>query len=152
MLTKEFAPTTLAIDGQGNLYSRLALANLLVKLTPSGEIIAIAGSDIQRNNCLDFAAPNSIALDADNNLYGADLRNHVICKVTPAGVVSTFAGKAGISGVLLGALPGGLNQPASIAIGKRHGQPALFVLNNQRGSHLRGKRPSEFNVVTIPLL
>lgn len=161
-----FAGATLVIDSKGNAYTTMPLANQLLKLTPGGEIIAIAGNGIPNSNCLGLATPQAITLDADDNLYVADTLNHTICKVTPAGVVSTFAGKAGVSGVLLGALPGGLNQPVSVAVGKRHGRPTLFVLNQQWGSRLRDKTPSdgisialpvppyrqsELNVVTVPL-
>jgi sugar lactone lactonase YvrE len=163
---QEFAGTTLAVDSRGNFYTTATMANQLLKLTPNGEIIAIAGNGISNSNCLGLAIPQAITLDADDNLYVADSLNHTICKVTPAGVVSTFAGKAGVSGVLLGALPGGLNQPVSVAVGKRHGRPTLFVLNQQWGSRLRDKTPSdgisialpvppyrqsELNVVTVPL-
>lgn len=163
---QEFAGSTLAVDSRGNFYTTMVLANQLLKLTPNGEIITIAGNGISNSNCLGLAIPRAITLDADDNLYVADTLNHTICKVTPAGVVSTFAGKAGVSGVLLGALPGGLNQPVSVAVGKRHGRPTLFVLNQQWGSRLRDKTPSdgisialpvppyrqsELNVVTVPL-
>ena len=60
--------------------------------------------------------PSGLALDSGGNLYVADTGNHTIRKVTPAGVVTTLAGRAGVSGLVLGTLPGTLNQPVGMVI------------------------------------
>lgn len=60
--------------------------------------------------------PVALAVNAAGNIYVADSGNHTIRKVTPAGVVTTLAGRAGISGLMLGNLPGTLNQPVGMAI------------------------------------
>jgi len=72
------------------------------KLTPTGEVSTLAGSDKSGFPGGDFAdgkgkeawffMPTGITIDIAGNLYVADTGNSRIRKVTPEGVVSTFAG------------------------------------------------------------
>lgn len=162
----------LSSDAGGNLYA--AFGYSIVKLTASGEMVTVAGDAARSGNSdgaggdARFNGISGLAVDAAGNLYVADTLNHAIRKVTPAGVVSTVVGQAGVRGVQLGGiLPGGLNQPASVAIGMRHGRPVLLVLNRaSTWDWLRGYLDyppgfgpesvtpyalSDVNVVTVPL-
>ena len=76
---------------------------------------------------------NSIVVDSGGNIFAADGRNNAIRKITPQGVVTTAAGKLGVPGYGLGALPGLLNGPQGLAI---DGSDVLHliantILNNQ---------------------
>jgi sugar lactone lactonase YvrE len=85
-----------AADEQGNVYA--VQGNLVVRITPQGQVIVIAGTG---TGYLDgdgieaqFSGPQGIARDGKGNLYVADTGNHRIRKITPGGTVTTIAGGA----------------------------------------------------------
>lgn len=164
-----YDPASLACDAAGNLFA--AFSSGIVRLETSGKISLLAGHYSEQGSvdgngsAARFAYPHGITLDPAGNLYVAD--GATIRKVTQAGMVSTVAGRPGVNGVKLGALPGGLHHAGSIAYGMRHSRPALLVVN--RGSQpemlltladFAGPGPiyaggpyaqSDVNVVTVPL-
>lgn len=120
-------PTSLAVDGDDNLYiadtgnSRVRVIN-----TTTGIITTYAGTGgggYAGDNALAIAAtlngPAGLAFDAAGNLFIADLRNHRIRRVDrDTRLITTVAGngEAGDGGDGGAATAARLNQPADVAI------------------------------------
>jgi serine/threonine protein kinase, bacterial len=84
-------------DATGNLYVADPWNNRIRKISVTGDITTIAGSDaygFKEGNGTEaqFRFPGAIALDRQGNLYVADISNYRIRKITPDGQVTTFAG------------------------------------------------------------
>ena len=113
-------PRAVVADAQGNVYATAGCA--IVKISADGTVNPMVGTQALcgASDGVGAAArlkdPSGLALDLGGNLYVADTGNHTIRKVTPAGVVTTIAGRAGVGGLVLGTLPGSLNQPVGMAI------------------------------------
>ena len=80
-------PTGIAVDAQGYLYVADSDNNRIRKITPTGRVITLAGSQTAGYadgpyNIAAFNYPARIALDAQSALYIPDANNHVIRKVT----------------------------------------------------------------------
>jgi hypothetical protein len=98
------APSSLASDGTGNIYSVDVGNNAVRVITPAGVVTTLAGAaavtgavDGDGSGAV-FNSPVGVTSDSAGNLYVADSGNNLIRKVTLAGTVSTFAGTAGHSG------------------------------------------------------
>lgn len=115
-------PVGLAIDLQGNILLTDSTGDVIKKVTPTGTVTILAGSD-PHNNTVDgvgaaasFNVPTSIAVDSVGNAYVTEIAGQTVRMVKPDGTVTTLLGKAGVSGNVLGNKPGGLSNPAGIAI------------------------------------
>jgi sugar lactone lactonase YvrE len=84
-------------DPQGNLYVAEEFRSRIRKITPSGEVSTLAGSqfvgyaDGTAANA-QFSKPTGVAVDNFGNVYVTDHDNEIIRKITPAGIVTTLAG------------------------------------------------------------
>ena len=116
-------PTGLAVDGAGNLYvadlnlhkiRKVELASAVVSTLAGGG--TYGGADGVGASAK-FSSPEGIASDGAGNLYVADTGNHAVRKVELAGAnVTTIVGTMGLASIMLGQLPGGLNDPTSLAV------------------------------------
>jgi trimeric autotransporter adhesin len=96
----------IAIDISGNIYISDLDNHRIRKVTPSGEIVTIAGTGIagySGNNGPATAAqlnePQGVALDGVGNIYFTDFGNNRIRKIDLSGTISTIAGgSSGYSG------------------------------------------------------
>jgi sugar lactone lactonase YvrE len=97
-------PTSVAVDGDGNVYVADADNDTIRKITPAGVVTTLAGSagqigdDDGTGAAARFNSPEGVAVDGAGNVYVADGFNGTIRKITPAGVVTTIAGTAGRDG------------------------------------------------------
>jgi streptogramin lyase len=87
----------IAADAQGNVYIADTFNGRIRKISSSGQVITIAGSDTPgfRNGHAEtaqFNYPGGITVDKNGNLYVVDMGNLCIRKISPDGDVSTFAG------------------------------------------------------------
>src|ERR1035437_9489238 len=105
-----YGPSSITIDGPGNLYVADGGNNTIRKLTPAGTnwVVTTIAGQVGKNGGTDgtnlaaqFYYSSGIIVDTSGNLYVADTYNYTIRKVAPVGtnwVVSTLAGVAGITG------------------------------------------------------
>ena len=95
------SPSSVAVDGAGNLYIADTANNVIRKVTlATGIITTIAGTGTQGSNGDGGSAasatlnqPQGVTVDAAGNLYIADTANHRIRRVDPlTGIITTIAG------------------------------------------------------------
>jgi sugar lactone lactonase YvrE len=97
------SPSTLAVDGTGNVYVSDTDACTIRKVTADGNVTTFAGSTNVigsadgTGSAARFLYPGGVAVDNAGNVYVAD-GNSTIRKITPTAVVTTLAGLVGRSG------------------------------------------------------
>ncbi len=112
-------PSGLSVDHAGNVY--VSDGNVIRTITQAGVVTTLAGSTTASGS-LDakglsarFSGPLGTAATAIDELMVVDQENELIRKIGTDGSVTTVAGVAGLIGINLGPLPGGLSQATSIA-------------------------------------
>lgn len=99
-------PTGLAIDATGALYVTDRLAQVIRRISPTGEVSTFAGLAEQIGTqdgtgpAARFAFPRGICVDRDGNLYVVSAST--VRKISPAGVTTTLAGLADEAGYVDG--------------------------------------------------
>jgi sugar lactone lactonase YvrE len=117
-------PTSVVMDGAGNLYIADFDNSRIRKVTPGGTITTVAGNGTQGYNGDNIAAtsaelsPYGLAMDGAGNLYIADGYNNRVRKVTPGGAITTVAGNgtAGYNGDNIAATSAELSDPRGITV------------------------------------
>ena len=116
------APRGVAVDRAGNVYVADTLNNSVRKISPSGEVVTLAGTPGTEGRgdgtgaAARFNEPFGVAVDDADNVYVADASNNAIRKITSAGVVTTLAG-GGTAGTSDGTGPAArLDEPRGVAI------------------------------------
>jgi uncharacterized protein (TIGR03437 family) len=112
-------PAALAVDAAGNIFIKDALGSRLRKVTPDGNIAAVAGTgnwccfsgDGGPATAAQLNDPAGIALDGDGNFFIADAHNSKIRKVSPDGNIATVAEGCGF--------PDDYDSPCGIAADSR---------------------------------
>ena len=95
-------PSSVAVDGSGNVYVSDCGSHSIRKVTAAGEVTTLAGSYGYADGpgaSAQFKYPFGVAVDALGNVYVADWGNYRIRKVTAAGDVTTLAGGGVASGM-----------------------------------------------------
>jgi gliding motility-associated-like protein len=90
-------PSGTAVDGAGNIYVCDNGSDRILKISPDGYTLTLAGGLKRgfadgKGPAAAFNQPTGIAVDNAGNVYIADTYNHSIRKITPDGNVSTLAG------------------------------------------------------------
>jgi len=104
VVARFFWPSSVAVDGAGNLYVSDQKNNTIRKVSPDGIVSTLAGTPGVRGSAdgtgsaASFANPEGVAVDPSGNVYVADKLNSTIRKITPDGVVTTIAGAPGVMG------------------------------------------------------
>src|SRR5262249_39291188 len=94
-----FLPPGIALGPEGSIYLSDTPGARIYKVTPSGQVVTIAGTgrpgfsgDRGPATSAQLHSPGGIALDGRGNLYVCDFDNFRIRKITPDGMISTVAG------------------------------------------------------------
>ena len=99
-----YNPRNVALDSSYNVYVADTQNNVIRKITPTGVVSVLAGSNGVAGSADGvgsaalFAGPQGIAVDGGGNIYVADSGNSTIRKITSGGTVITLAGFAGNPG------------------------------------------------------
>jgi DNA-binding beta-propeller fold protein YncE len=135
-------PQNVAVNAAGDVYIADTYNNRVLKVTPSGQVTAVAGDgtagysgDRRLGTFAELNEPTGVAVDARGNLYIADSANNVIRRVDArTGIITTVAGDyaadkandglGGFSGDGGPATRAELNDPQGVAI---DGAGDLFV-------------------------
>ncbi len=97
-------PSSVAVDGSGNLYVADTENHTIRKITAAGVVTTLSGAAGQLGSTdgagavARFNRPQGVAVDGTGNVYVADTGNHTIRKITADGTVSTLAGAVGQTG------------------------------------------------------
>ncbi len=97
-------PTAVAVDSQGNLFVADAHANTIQKVSTSGQVALIAGtngtagSSDGTGSSARFNQPGGLQLTSSGALFVTDTANGTIRSITTSGTVTTFAGTSGTRG------------------------------------------------------
>jgi hypothetical protein len=93
-----YKPSSVAVDGSGNVYVADTVNNTIRKVTAAGVVTTLAGIR-GTSGYLDgtgsdarFLSPEGVAADSSGNVFVADTGNNSIRKITAAGAVTTLAG------------------------------------------------------------
>jgi NHL repeat-containing protein len=135
-------PQNVAVNGAGDVFIADTYNNRVVKVTPHGQVTAVAGDgragysgDGRPGAFAELNEPTGVAVDARGNLYIADSANNVIRRVDArTGIITTVAGDAaagkasdglgGFSGDGGPAVAARLNDPQGVAV---DGAGDLFI-------------------------
>src|ERR1035437_3295132 len=146
-----YGPSSITVDGSGNLYVADTHNYTIRMLTPVGTnwvVTTIAGqAQVSNNNSTDgtgtnalFYYPYGITVDGTGNLYVADTYDNTVRKVAPVGtnwVVITLAGVAGITGTNDGTGASALfSHPYAVAV---DGAGNLYVGDTLNGTIRKGQ-------------
>ena len=135
-------PQAVAVNAQGVVFIADTYNNRVVKVTPQGQVTAVAGNgkagysgDGRLAAFAELNEPTGVAVDAKGNLYIADSSNNVIRRVdAKTGIITTVAGNVaadkasdglgGFSGDGGPATGAQLNEPQGVAL---DGAGDLFI-------------------------
>ena len=97
-------PSSIAVDGSGNLYVTDNGNDTIRKVTPGGTVTTLAGlagtpgSANGTGSAARFDRPHGIGLDSAGNIFVSDNYNDTVRRITPGAVVTTLAGSPLLSG------------------------------------------------------
>jgi hypothetical protein len=130
------SPSSIVVDGVGNVYFADELNNRIRKVDTGGTITTVAG-----NGTLGYSGdngpatsamldlPSGVAVDSTGNLFISDNYNNRIRQVTSTGTITTVAGTgvAGYSGDSGPATSATINLPTGVAV---DGSGNLYIADN----------------------
>jgi sugar lactone lactonase YvrE len=114
-------PQDVGVDNWNNVYV-VDTGNSTIRMVNDKGIVSTLAGQAGRCDAVDgspgvsrLCAPSGITVDG-NDLYIADTGNSTIRRINLDNVTSTVAGVPGHAGIVLGALPGGLDRPIGVTL------------------------------------
>jgi sugar lactone lactonase YvrE len=146
-LESKFAqPSGLTFDNVGNLYIADNGNNRIRKISSSGVVTTIAGSNSGylegRGILARFNAPKKISIDLNGNLYVSDNQNHRIRKINIDGLTTTYAGSGSPAFADGNGTAASFYQPEGIDIDRNQN---LYIADSRNN---RIRKVNSFGVVT----
>jgi uncharacterized repeat protein (TIGR03803 family) len=127
-------PSSIAVDGSGNLYVTDNGNQTIRKITPGGTVTTLAGlagnsgSSDGTGSAARFDRPHGIAVDFAGTIYETDNFNFTVRKITPGGVVTTIAGSPLLSGSSDGTgSVARFNAPSGVSVNGSGGITLLYI-------------------------
>ena len=144
-------PSSVAVDGSGNVYIADQSNNRIRKVSTSGIITTIAGNgtsgysgDGGAATASKLSGPSGVVVDISGNVFIADQSNNRIRKVSTSGFISTVAGNgtSGYSGDGGAATASNLSGPSGVAV---DGSGNLYIADQ---SNNRIRKVSTSGIIT----
>jgi sugar lactone lactonase YvrE len=116
-----YRPAGVTVDALGNLFVADQVNHMIRKITPTGIVTTLAGSETSgavdgTGTAASFSSPRGVTVDATGNVYVADTFNNKIRKITPLGVVTTLAGSGTAGSTNAAGTLASFNRPHSVAV------------------------------------
>jgi trimeric autotransporter adhesin len=133
-------PTSVAIDGSGNLYIADSNNQRVRKVNSAGIMSTIAGTGVYgfsgdgaASTSAQLWNPQGVAVDVSGSIFIADTSNHRIRLINSAGIISTYAGTGAsdFSGDSASATSAGLSYPSGVTV-DASGNLYIADYNNNR--------------------
>jgi len=147
----EFAcPVGITSDAVGNLYVADNSGSTVRKISPSGDVLTLAGTgaagSVDANGtAASFDHPLGVAVDKAGNVFVADTNNHKIRKISSSREVTTFAGTGQVGNADGGPGMATFDIPTAIAVDQ---EGNLFVTDSTVGGGALLRRITAAGVVT----
>jgi sugar lactone lactonase YvrE len=87
-------PNGITVDPSGNLYIANSGSNVINKITPTGQFLAILSPNPDISSETNYSEPLGVAADSEGNVFVANTFANTILKISSDGVVTTLAGSS----------------------------------------------------------
>jgi sugar lactone lactonase YvrE len=115
-------PGDITVDRWDNIYVADTANSTIRMISPKGIVSTLAGSagacgtTDGATGTSRMCSPAGITVDSNDNLYVSDTGNHTIRRIDVNNITTTVAGVPQQKGIVLGPLPGGLDEPIGITM------------------------------------
>jgi sugar lactone lactonase YvrE len=112
-------PRGVTVDGDGNIYVAAFSDSAIVKITPQGRSIMVAGPSVKPGDAgrsVELGTPSGVAVDKNGIIYVADADANTVWKIPPTGDVLAFTGLSAAPDVAKVDPAADFNDPNCVAV------------------------------------